>query len=64
MRYKKPGTLSKRFKYPKHKLFFDYFSYIKGLNDEFISTKGKFGEIVSAKPRSIEKYNTPWSSFF
>ena len=48
LRYKKVGRgLSKKFKYPKCKLFFDYFSYIKGLNDEFIATRGKFGEIIT-----------------
>jgi len=60
LRYKKSGGgLVKRFKYPKCKLFFDYFSYIKGLNDEFIATRGKFGEIVNVKKRALKKYNTP-----
>jgi len=68
LRYKRKGRITKKFKFPKCKVFFDYFSYIKGLNDEFVASRGKFGEIVTIKRKSsniaLKKYNTPWSSFF
>jgi len=32
-------------------LFFDYFSHIKGLNDEFIASKNKFGRIKTLKKK-------------
>ncbi len=65
LRYKKiGGGLAKKFKIPKCKLFFDYFSYIKGLNDEFIETRNKFGEIISINNKSVQKLNTPWANFF
>ena len=60
LRYKKIGSrVSRKFKYPKCKLFFDYFSYVKGLNDEFISTRGKFGEVINMKHKVFKNYNTP-----
>jgi len=62
-KFRKPGS-RRLFVYPKNILFFDYFSHIKGLNDEFIASKNKFGRIKTLKKKNFHKLSMPWSTFF
>jgi hypothetical protein len=57
-KFKKPRS-RKLFVYPRNILFFDYFSVIKGLNDEHITTKNQFGKIITFRDDDSKKLNTP-----
>jgi len=62
--YKKKGMRRGRYVIPRVKVFYDYLSSIKGLNDEFLIGKHRFGEVINTRRRNLKKLNVPWAGFF